>query len=297
MYKSATTVFSIDLRSMTYNAQTHLQHKEAPVKEVLLKKIQQLPPLPESAVRIENVYQNPNSTFDDMVKVLENDPLLTADILKAANSPLYGFSREINAISQAVGLFGMGTVRGFALASLVQKSFPLELSAYGITNSEFSDLSRKQHALVTNWYLRKDPKLLGALSPAAFLVEIGKVLIAQYITSEGLGETFRARMNELDDVEAAEREVCGTDTPEISATIFDHWRFEPALINTIRHCGDPENAPDEERLTAQILHVVRVAIPINGVVTPQSTEAALALIQQYGLDAQSFNEALAKVEA
>lgn len=282
---------------MAYNAQIYFQHKEALVKEDLLKKIKQLPPLPESATRIESVYQNPNSTFEDMVKVLENDPMLTADILKAANSPLYGFSREINAISQAVGLFGMGTVRGFALASLVQKSFPLELSAYGISNSQFSDLSRKQHALVTNWYLRKDPKLLGALSPAAFLVEIGKVLIAQYITGENLGEAFRAKIKELGDVEAAEQEFCNTDTPEISATIFDHWRFEPALINTIRHCGNPENAPEEERLTARILHVVRTAVPMDGVITQESTQAALALIEQYGLDAESFNEALSKLEA
>ena len=70
--------------------------------EDILKKIKQLPPLPESAMQIEAVYQNPDSSFNDMVKILEKDPLLTADILKAANSPLYGFSREINAISQAV---------------------------------------------------------------------------------------------------------------------------------------------------------------------------------------------------
>jgi len=70
--------------------------------EDIIKKIKQLPPLPESAMKIEAVYQDPDSSFNDMVKILENDPLLTADILKAANSPLYGFSREINAISQAV---------------------------------------------------------------------------------------------------------------------------------------------------------------------------------------------------
>ena len=95
-------------------------------------------------MQIEAVYQNTNSGFNDMVKILEKDPLLTADILKAANSPLYGFSREINAISQAVGLFGMGTVRGFALASIVKKSFELNLSPYGITNEMFSNLSKKE---------------------------------------------------------------------------------------------------------------------------------------------------------
>ncbi|EDZ63848.1 phosphohydrolase, HDOD family [Sulfurimonas gotlandica GD1] len=258
----------------------------------ILKKIKQLPPLPESAMQIEAVYQDPDSSFNDMVKILEKDPLLTADILKAANSPLYGFSREINAISQAVGLFGMGTVRGFALASIVKKSFPLDLSPYGINNDMFSALSKKQHGLMTAWCLRKENKLLGILSPAAFLVEIGKVLIAQTIMSESSQEAFRDALTELQDVEAAERKVVGVDTPEVSATIFKHWRFEEGLVDVIANCQNPEQAEPEDQRAAQILHVVRVTVPINGVITDASVEAAKVLINKYALDMESFDKAL-----
>ena len=260
--------------------------------EEILKKIKQLPPLPESAMQIEAVYQDPDSSFNDMVKILETDPLLTADILKAANSPLYGFSREINAISQAVGLFGMGTVRGFALASIVKKSFPLDLSPYGINNDMFSALSKKQHGLMTAWCLRKEGKLLGILSPAAFLVEIGKVLIAQQIMSEKKEEEFKSALIELQDVEAAERQVVGADTPEVSATVFEHWRFESGLVDTIRNCQNPDKADEADKRAARILHVVRVAVPINGVITDASKDAAKALITKYGLDMESFESAL-----
>lgn len=258
----------------------------------ILKKIKQLPPLPESAMQIEAVYQDPDSSFNDMVKILEKDPLLTADILKAANSPLYGFSREINAISQAVGLFGMGTVRGFALASIVKKSFALDLSPYGIDNDMFSALSKKQHGLMTAWCLRKENKLLGILSPAAFLVEIGKVLIAQTIIAESSQEAFRDALTELQDVEAAERKVTGVDTPEVSATIFKHWRFEEGLVDVIANCQNPEQAEPEDQRAAQILHVVRIAVPINGVITEASVEAAKELINKYALDMESFDKAL-----
>ncbi len=260
--------------------------------EEILKKIKQLPPLPESAMQIEAVYQDPDSTFNDMVKILEKDPLLTADILKAANSPLYGFSREINAISQAVGLFGMGTVRGFALASIVKKSFALDLSAYGINNDMFSALSKKQHGLMTAWCIRKENKLLGVLSPAAFLVEIGKVLIAQQIMSDGSQKAFRDALVEFGDVEAAERKVVGVDTPEVSATVFEHWRFEEGLVDVIRNCQNPQEAADEDQRAAQILHVVRVAVPINGVITDASIEASKKLIQEYQLDMESFDKAI-----
>ncbi|QSZ42408.1 HDOD domain-containing protein [Sulfurimonas aquatica] len=258
----------------------------------ILKKIKQLPPLPESAMQIEAVYQNPDSSFNDMVKILEKDPLLTADILKAANSPLYGFSREINAISQAVGLFGMGTVRGFALASIVKKSFSLDLSPYGISNEMFSGLSKKQHGLMTSWCIRKENRLLGVLSPAAFLVEIGKVLIAQQILADGSKEAFTAALEELGDVEAAERKIVGVDTPEVSATIFAQWKFEEGLVDVIKNCLNPQNAEAEYQRPAQILHVVRTAVPINANVTDVSIAAAKELIEQYGLDMESFDTAI-----
>ncbi len=265
--------------------------------EDILKKIKQLPPLPESAMQIEAVYQDPDSSFNDMVKILEKDPLLTADILKAANSPLYGFSREINAISQAVGLFGMGTVRGFALASIVKKSFSLDLSPYGINNDMFSALSKKQHALVTSWCIRKENKLLGVLSPAAFLVEIGKVLISQQIIGDGKQEEFRNALTNLGDVEAAERQVTGVDTPEVSATIFAQWKFEAGLIDVIGNCMTPDNAAtDDTKRASAILDAVRTAVPINGVVTDASIVAAKEIVEKYDLNMEAFETAIENVK-
>lgn len=262
------------------------------MNEAILKKIKQLPPLPESAFEIEAVYQNPDSTFNDMVKILEKDPLLTADILKAANSPLYGFSREINAISQAVSLFGMGTVRGFALASIVKKSFTLDLSPYGITPSMFSTLSKRQHALTTAWCIRRENKLMGVLSPAAFLVEIGKVLISQQIIADKSQAAFRDALKESQNVEESERKIVDADTAEVSSSIFEHWRFEESLVDVIRNCLHPEQAQPELQKAAQILHVVRSSLQINGQTTDATIAEAKKLIEQYGLDLPSYEKAI-----
>jgi HD-like signal output (HDOD) protein len=258
----------------------------------MLIRIKQLPPLPESTMKIEAIYHDPDSTLYDMTKVLENDPVLTADILKAANSPLYGFSREISAVSQAIGLFGMGTVRGFALASITKKCFKLDLSPYSISDEMFSNISKKQHALMTSWCLKKENKLIGILSPAAFLVEIGRVLIAQQIIADGKQEEFKQALADLQDVEEAEREVLGIDTPEISATIFSHWRFEEELIDVIRNCQNPEDADERDQRATQILHVVRTAVTINASIDEESIKEAKKLIEKYNLDMESFDKAI-----
>ncbi len=260
----------------------------------VLKRIKQLPPLPESAMQIEEVYQNPNSNFQDMVKIIEKDPLLTADILKAANSPLYGFTREINSISQAVGLFGMGTVRGFALASIVKKSFSLDLSPYGLTNAAFAELTKKEHALTTAWCLKKENRLMGTLSPAAFLVEIGKVILAQVIMADKKEAEFADAVKELNgDTDAAELEIVGVATPEVSAKIFEHWRFEENLVDVIANSKTPASAAnDDNKRAAAILDVVRTTISYNGTINEQNVQKAKEIIEEFGLDLESYEKAL-----
>ncbi len=268
------------------------------MNHVLKEKIQQLPALPESAIKLEAIYHDPNSSFDDMVKILELDPLLTADILKAANSPLYGFTREINTITQAVGLFGMGTIRGFALAMIVKKSFDLNLSPYGISNSQFSDLSKMQSALAVTWYLRQKPQLMDLLSPASFLIEIGKVMIAQCLLDESKHDEFKTKIEAGESVRATEEAFCDTYTAEVSADIFNHWKFDEDLIKLIRHCGEPEACDDEKLKEAtKVLHVIRIATGLNGVFTDETLTKAKELIQQYGLDLESFEAAIEKMSA
>ena len=263
------------------------------MNEAILKQIKQLPPLPETAIKIEAVYQDQNSTFEDMVKILEKDPLLTADILKSANSPLYGFSREITNVSQAVSLFGMGTIRGFALASIISKSFTLDLTPYGISNAQYAKRAENQNALVTGWYIRKNPKILGVLSAAAFLNDIGKVLIARLLKEENLADEFLQKVKENPNTTEVEQEVINLDTAHVSAQIFNHWRFEEALIDTIKDSDQPEASQIPDKLAVKSLHVIKTAVTLNGNITPESIETAKELITKYDLDLESFEKSIA----
>ncbi|MEA3521392.1 MAG: HDOD domain-containing protein [Campylobacterota bacterium] len=259
----------------------------------ILQQIKQLPPLPETAIKIESVYRDPESTFADMVSILEKDPLLTADILKSANSPLYGFSREITNISQAVSLFGMGTIRGFALASVISNSFSLDLSPYKISNAQYSKRAENQNALITGWYIRKNPKILGILSAAAFLVDIGKVLIARHVIEHNQAGEFTEFLVENSNTIEVEQKFAQTDTAHVSGHIFDHWRFEEALIETIRDSNDPDTSEISDKLAVESLHVVTTAVTIDGTITPESIQEAKELIAKYGLDLESFETSLA----
>ena len=119
--------------------------------EKIIKKIRSLPPLPESIQKVREVCSDPEGTVKDLIPVIKQDPMFTADILKAANSPLYGFSKQIASIDQAVSLFGMRTIQGFTIAYAMRKSFSVDLSVYGINSNDLTNVATMQNALTSNW--------------------------------------------------------------------------------------------------------------------------------------------------
>jgi HD-like signal output (HDOD) protein len=87
----------------------------------MLEEIKSLPPLPGSVVRIQEMCINSDTDIDELSRVIEHDPMLSANILKSVNSPLYGMSKEISSVPQAIMLFGISMIRGFAAASAIKK--------------------------------------------------------------------------------------------------------------------------------------------------------------------------------
>ncbi|MCP5052723.1 MAG: HDOD domain-containing protein [bacterium] len=76
-----------------------------------------LPTLSKTLLEIIEVEKaNPISFLEDIKKIVERDPLLSAHILKVANSSFYGFSREVRTISHAIGLLGARKIRNMAFS-------------------------------------------------------------------------------------------------------------------------------------------------------------------------------------
>lgn len=251
------------------------------MNESLFTRIKSLPPLPESTARIQAICSDPDSSLGDLAKVVEQDPMLTANLLKAANSPLYGFSREIKTLMQAVSLFGMATVRGFALASAVKNSLKIDLSPYGLSTDRFADLSQEQNALMVRWYSHVNRPMLDILSPAAFLVGIGRVVLAQEILKNGQSAHFGALKEELGSFEAAEEALFNLRYEDVSAEVFQHWRFEPVMIEAIRASADPMSATPEIRPYGIALTVVQRAINLPDGPDHKSFSAATELAQTH----------------
>ncbi len=262
--------------------------------KTLLENIDNIPPLPESVQEVERVYNNPDSTLDDMQKAIEKDPILTANILRLVNSPAYGLKNQITDLKQAVSLLGKDTIRTFALGS-VANDFEINLSPYGMTKEQFATACDKQLSLVVNWLRRTEGQNLSLLAPAAFLVDLGRVIISKTLIEDEKTDIIEKALLAGEDIANAEKTACGAQTTDVTATLFHKWNLDPDIVHIIRYSDDPEGAtPDEQRMAAE-LKAVRETIMPNGEITDESIATAKDTIEEFGLDMASYEKALEKV--
>ncbi|AQW83512.1 HDOD domain-containing protein [Campylobacter pinnipediorum] len=269
------------------------------MNDSIFLKIKSLPPLDDSVVQIQQICSNENSSMNDLTKVIEKDPMLTANILHSANSPLYGFSKEITTISRAISLFGMATIRGFALSSSIKKSFSINLDPYLITTHDFLNISVMQNALMYNWYSKIKPKDLEILSPASFMMEIGKIVLSKEIIENSLDSDFKEKLKEAKnptDLIILENSFLKITNEEVAAKIFEQWNLENELVGAILHSNDPDSAPKYLRDYARALKVVKTAINIFNQIDDISIQNTLPLLDEYELNHDTFLMAVAKVK-
>lgn len=215
--------------------------------------INQLPPLSESAQKINESLNDPVYGFNLLVKTIEKDPLLTTLILNASNSPLYGFTSKISDIKRAVSLLGVNAVSGMALNILIKNMFKLNLFPYGLTENKFSELSLQYSVIAKQLCIEENTSLLKILIPISFLLEIGKVISSQVIIQNNIEEIFKEKIKSGEKIYLIEKELIGISSYEITGLILKEFNFNQDLIDILLNIFSQENLENEKLEVAKLL--------------------------------------------
>jgi HD-like signal output (HDOD) protein len=261
-------------------------------EEVILEKVKAFPPLDDTVTKVMAVCNDEDGSLYDLTRIIEGDPMTMANILKAANSPMYGFSREIKGIAQAISIFGMDTVKGFAFSSFLQKKFDLNLSPYGIDKIKFTEITEQHSAFVSLWYKGQKSKL-DILILASFLMEMGKIVLSNIVIENKKESEFKSRIDSvksLEELSSLERDIFGITNEEITAIVFKGWNFNDVMSNSLKFLNNPELASVEVKEYAQILQIVKTLIPAQKFDKEEAIQKAQALVEQYGLNIENFTK-------
>jgi len=87
-----------------------------------------LPSLPDLALKIGKAIDNPDNANEDIARLIQLDPALTARIISVVNSAAFGGLNKIKSIHQATARLGRSKVRSLVYSCLLKSIFKINSS-------------------------------------------------------------------------------------------------------------------------------------------------------------------------
>jgi HD-like signal output (HDOD) protein len=211
--------------------------------EELVDDSQALISLPEVYLRLRQVMDAPDSSMDDVAKVIALDPALTARLLRIANSALYNFPSQIETLSRAVNILGLRQVHDLVLATSVAQAFA------GLPNDLMDMKTFWYRSIYRGFLARELGKALGVRDTEGLFIRGLLLDLGHLVLYQRFPEACRTALAEGgDDLTALlERETAliGCDAISLGAELMRRWQLPAGMIATFDHLMQPAAAGDQ----------------------------------------------------
>lgn len=207
-----------------------------------LKRIQthgQMPTLPEIMIRVLDVLEDEHSSADDITAILSSDPVITARVLRLANSAFFGSRFQIDSIHRAVVTVGFEAVKQLTLATTVLQSFS-GCSQHCLDPDDFwmhALGSAKAAQLVA--FSTRQITMPEACFTGGLLHDLGKLMLAISLGAE-YEEVLRRAAEEPCSLRAMEQRVLQTDHAEVGGWLMQQWGFPALVVSAVQYAYMPE---------------------------------------------------------
>ncbi|MEX0642280.1 MAG: HDOD domain-containing protein [Pirellulales bacterium] len=257
----------------------------------------QLPALPQSAIRLLELSQDPDNGPAEFAVPIEVDPGLTGQVLKFVNSSYFGFSREISSVKLAITLVGIRTIKNFALWSAVFSLMP---------NPKCGPFDLKglwQDSLRRGLFARMIGKLLGLkeaedVFAGALLQDMAVPLLAKELSKE-YAELLVARGKGTGRLSEFEQQRFGWNHGEAAGMLARIWNLPEAFAALIeRHTALEALIADSSSTPGHLAVALSALLPSASDERwhewPQFEAAYRAILKS---DTPTIEQALAKTDA
>ena len=253
-----------------------------------IEQVGELPTLPHVVQKLASMIGRPNVSAEEIGILIEKDQVLSAKVLRLANSPFYGFPSRIASVAHAVVVLGLNVVKGLTLCAT---AFDM------MRNAGMNELWRHSlgvaitsHILGTKAGMKNPEEVfVGGL-----LHDIGKVVL--YVKWTDVGQQIVAARQTSHFLMETEQALFEVTHADVGGWLATAWHLPTSLREPILHHHTPTAAQDAKLQTA-IVHVADVLVkglacgnPGDDLVPPLSRQAW----ELVGLDAQSLAGCLAQ---
>lgn len=243
----------------------------------VIQNIGELPPLPQVATRVIQITANSDTSSEELQTLIGLDQALSAQILKVANSAMFGRMREVTTLSQAIMTLGFSAARSVVLASSVKNLFSRGPAG-------LQERLLWEHALVTGltgsaFCRSMDLPGTEEVFLAGLMHDIGKCVLALKFP-EGYGALIRRLQEEHGEGLSQELDTFGFDHTMVGEALLQSWNIAESLQSVVRWHHDPMQAlPEHRRLVAlvalgnQVATDLQVGLDLPDALTRATREA------------------------
>ena len=152
--------------------------------EKVVARIGDLPAMPEIVTKVMQITEDPGVAVSDVSELIEQDPALTAKLLKVSNSSYYGMRQVVGTLKLALVILGVREVRNIVLGISVVDTLS-DASTDRLLNKE----GLWKHSVTVASFSKKlgihlDLSLQGEDFIAGLLHDIGKLVLWRQMQDE-----------------------------------------------------------------------------------------------------------------
>ncbi|OEF05384.1 HDOD domain-containing protein [Vibrio genomosp. F10] len=216
-------------------------------QSALISRLNELPRIQAVLQELLDMVNQDDVDFGELSRKISVDQILSARLLRMANSAHFGGSKTVSSVNEALLRVGTGAVRTLVVASVLSSAFPsiktLDMDQYWTNTFEVSVISSK---------LAKETGMDGnEVFTAGILHNIGELMIHTLVPEEALKiqALIDSGINPID----AQEQVLDISAPSLGAKLAKTWKFPDHMVDAIKHYNDPREAELSPKL-AVLLH-------------------------------------------
>ena len=215
----------------------------------LLKQPQALPSAPKVVRQLIETFDQEDVDAMRVASLIEDDPVLTARVLKTANSAFFGLTRNVSNAREAINVLGLIKVRALVIAASLGEGFH---TVGGVNLNQFWRYSLNTANL--SRYIALPIRIDESTAFTAGLIHGIGELVMHVGMPEAMLELDRS-VPMLDLKRAkAERSLFGYSYATVGAALAREWKFPRRMINAIEH----QNAPFDNDVYEPIAGVIHI---------------------------------------
>lgn len=234
----------------------------------LINNAQQMPNIPEVVQELIQSFNDDDVNSNEIAAKVSKDQVLTAKVLRMANSARYGGNRKVGSVNDSVVLLGFNALRTMVLASGLTSAFKapegFDIEQFWLNSFTVAGLCK----WVAN-YTDVDPEVAYT---CGMMHNIGELLIHTLVPEQAAKVDSLANLGAHNQRARIEESELGFDFTVAGAELAERWKFPEEIVAGVRHQLQPLDDDEVVPLAA----VVFLANYINTINCSDTPEPLLA---------------------